>query len=281
MTVVPYFKKKIYLFCSLIGVFLGSAQAKETDAMNSPFYRGERLEYQAYYSFIHAGTATMYIDEELHKLNKHYCYKIQVKGTSSKGLEFLGMKIADSWESYLDTDLLLPRRFLSHIQENSYTREEKIDFDYQINEARVEVSESTNNMQQEVTYYPISNENKISDLISSYYSLRTIDSTKLRPGDNLVTHVLYENRVYNDVAIIYMGRKTITTKLGKIATLVFVPKVPTEDGIFCGDRPVEVFISDDANKIPIKLKVNLVVGALEIELTSYQGLKEALVFQKP
>ncbi len=282
MTGMPYLRK--FVFYCLTSVFLSNVlYAKSTGLVASPFLQGEWLEYQVYYSFIHAGTATMSVDEQLCQLNEHVCYKIQVKGTSSNALNLLGVKVSDIWESYLDVDsanALRPHRCVTHLQENGYVRKEQVDFDYTSHQARVEVSESTRNMEHEVAYHLIPSEKKIKDLIGGYYALRSIDTTKLKPGDKLLVTVLHEQQVYEDVGILFLGKKTITTKLGKTSTLVFAPLVPIEDSIFSGERPVEAYISDDANKVPLKLKVNLLVGAVEIELTDYKGLKEPIRFQQ-
>lgn len=280
MTVVQYLKK--IFCCFLTSVFLSGVHAKEAvDGTGAPFLRGEWLSYEVYYSFIHAGTATMCVDEALHKLNEHLCYKIQVEGTSSNALGLLGLKVFDRWESYLDVDdsnALRPYKCVTHLQENGYVRKEQVDFDYQSDQARVEVAESTHNMEPEVTCYPIPSA-KIKDLIGGYYALRSIDTTKLKPGDKLSITVLHDQKLYEDVGILFLGKKTITTKLGKTSALVFAPFVPIEDSIFSGTRPVEAYISDDVNKVPLKLKVNLVVGSVEIELTDYKGLKEPIHFQ--
>lgn len=279
MVIVQYLKKSLFYY--LAGAFLSSVQAKTVSRVEPPFLPGEWLEYQVYYSFIHAGTAIMCVDEKLHQLNEHVCYKVQVQGTSSTALDMLGFKVLDRWESYLDVDYsnaLRPHRCVSHLQENGYVRQEQVDFDYQTHQARVKVSEG-HNMEHEVTYHPIPSTKKIKDLIGGYYGLRSIDTTNLKPGDKLVLTVLHDQQIYEDIVILFLGKKTITTKLGKTSALVFAPLVPIEDSIFSGVRPVEAYISDDANRIPLMVKAKLVVGAVEIELTGYKGLKEDIHFQ--
>ncbi|MCT4697324.1 DUF3108 domain-containing protein [Candidatus Cardinium sp. TP] len=282
MVLVQYLKK--FFLCSLMGLFLSSVYAQEArDSAEPPFRQGEWLEYQVYYgAFIHAGTATMCVDEQLHKLEEHVCYKIHVQGTSSKALDLLGFKVLDRWETYLDVDkayALRPHRCVTHLQENGYLRKEQVDFDYQSYQAKVEITESSKNMECEVNYHPLPNAKDIKDLIGGYYALRSIDTTKLKPGDKLILTVLHDQQLYEDVGILFLGKKTISTKLGKTSALVFAPLVPIEDSIFSGTRPVEAYISDDVNKVPLKLKVNLVVGTVEIELTNYKGLKEDIHFQ--
>ncbi|TDG94595.1 hypothetical protein CCPUN_07700 [Cardinium endosymbiont of Culicoides punctatus] len=283
-SVIPmsYLKRLFYFLHCFIFIITNDIHAKKNETLNpTSFHKGEGLAYQVYYSFIHAGTVTMDVDEHVHNVHGHNCYKVAVKGTSSNGLGVLGIKIENIWESYLDINLLCPHRFTSHIQENNYTRKEQIDFDYEKQQAKIEITESTHNMDHEVSYHPIPSKDQIKDLVSGYYSLRNIDTTKLKPGDKIHVSVLHDQHVYDDVEIIFLGKRMITTKLGQIMTLVFAPLIPTIDGsIFSGERPVEAYISDDANKIPIKLKANLVVGTVDIELSDYKGLKEELLFQK-
>ena len=270
------FFASFYLFFHL---FTNNVYADHTAIPEPPFEKGEYLEYQVSYSFIQAGTIVMSVDKELHEVNKNPCYKLQVKGTSNQTLNLLGMSVNNTWESYLDVKSLQPRRFLAHIQEKNYERKECVDFDYQAKKATIEVTESIHGMEPKIFYAVISD--TIKDMVSGYYGLRDIDTTQLKPNDKLVLSVLHENQIYNDVNIVYLGKTITTTKLGKVATLVFAPMIPyIENGIFKGERPVEVFISEDVNKIPVKLRANLMIGAVDIELSSYKGLRVDIPLKK-
>ncbi len=277
---MPYLKKERYsVFFILLSLLLSLPPVCAKQTVEPPFHRGEHLEYQVYYSIVHAGTAIMSVDEALHEIDNRPCYKVHVQGISNDALALWGLKVKDTWETYLDVEQLRPRKFLAHIQENNYVRKECIDFDYQKNQARIEVFENTPNAKPEISYCLIPD--TIKDLISGYYALRAIDTKQLKPGDALRISVLHEKHMYADISILFLGRRTITTKLGKVSSLVFAPMVPTENSIFAGKRPVEIFISDDVNKVPLQLKANLVLGAVEIELSNYRGLKVAIPFEKP
>jgi len=259
-------------FCLTIPIY---AEANTNQKFTCP--KGEYLEYQVYFSFIHAGTAIMQVDKDVHDIDGHSCYRLQVQGTSNSALKFLGMSIANIWESYLDVALLQPRRFLAHMKENNYEREERIDFDYQEGKARTEIAESTHNMQPQVSYCPITA--TIKDLVSGYYFLRNIDSKTLKKNDKLVLNILHDNKVYSDATIVFLGKRLITKKLGQINSLVFAPVIPSEDGVFTGDQPIKIFISDDVNKIPIKIDINHMLGTISIELSKYSGLKKEILFK--
>ena len=61
------------------------------------------------------------------------------------------------------------------------------------------------------------------------------------------------------------------SKFGKIKSMIFRPLV--ESGrIFKEQESVTIWITDDANRIPIKMKASLAVGSLRADLERYEGL---------
>ena len=69
----------------------------------------------------------------------------------------------------------------------------------------------------------------------------------------------------------YLGKEVVKTKFGKIKTLVFRPFVQS-GRVFKAEESVTLWITDDSNKIPIRVKAALAVGSLRAELEAYQGL---------
>ena len=76
-----------------------------------------------------------------------------------------------------------------------------------------------------------------------------------------------------------MGNESIKTKFGWIATKKWAPKLET-GRIFKDENGMNIWITDDENKIPIKIKTKVLVGAIEFDLIKYSGLKEPLKFNK-
>ena len=75
----------------------------------------------------------------------------------------------------------------------------------------------------------------------------------------------------------FLGKENLKTKFGKVKTLIFRPIVQS-GRVFKAQESVTIWITDDANKIPIKMKASLTVGSLRAELEKYKGL--ANPFQK-
>ena len=109
------------------------------------------------------------------------------------------------------------------------------------------------------------------DLVSSYYYLRTIDFSTLKKGDQITINSFFEDETY-DMKIEYLGKESVRTKVGKINAFKMRPIMPDND-LFDGEDSILFWVSDDANKVPLKIRAKMFIGAVEVELTEYSGLK--------
>ena len=55
----------------------------------------------------------------------------------------------------------------------------------------------------------------------------------------------------------------------------FVPVVQ-EGRIFKTEEDLTVWITDDANKIPVMVKADILVGSIKMEMTNWEGLANSL-----
>ena len=73
----------------------------------------------------------------------------------------------------------------------------------------------------------------------------------------------------------FLGKEEIETKLGEFKCLKFRPMV--EKGrVFKEEEDMTLWISDDENKVPIRLKADLLVGAIKMDLIEFKNLCEPL-----
>lgn len=77
----------------------------------------------------------------------------------------------------------------------------------------------------------------------------------------------------------YVGRQDITTKFGTVSTMVFKPLVQT-GRVFKEKESLTLWITDDDNKVPIRIKADLAVGSLKADLDEYKGLKIRLKLKR-
>jgi hypothetical protein len=76
----------------------------------------------------------------------------------------------------------------------------------------------------------------------------------------------------------YLGKQILRTKIGKIKCLKFRPFVQSER-IFREQESVTLWISDDLNKIPVRLQADLLIGSIKADLENYKNLKHPLILK--
>lgn len=238
------------------------------------FNFGETLKYKVHYGLFVGGNVIMKVHEPVLKKNKK-CYKITVSGRTT-GLLCKILDIRNYFCSYLEEDTLKTVVFARKVIENDYRKIDEATFDY--NNNKVTVIEYFDNKPPSRQSFDIPN--NVQDVISKWYIYRNCDFKKMQVGHIVDSKVFFDNTIYQHFAAKYVGKQVIDTDLGKIRTLVIEPKIPFgSDGketVFDGDDSVRLYLSDDDNKIPIKIKIKLFVGAIEIDIIDCQHLKSPL-----
>lgn len=234
--------------------------------VNTSFGPGEHLEYRVHYGFVNAAEATVDVSPTLYKVNDRPCYRVNVDGRTVGAFDLV-TTVRDTWRSYIDTSAILPQKFYTNLQENKYRKEENITFNHAANTVRAE--ERT---ERDVFKVP----DNVHDIISGYYFLRTIDFNRLPNGQVIELPAFYDDTVYN-MKVRYRGKDVIKTKQGRINVLKLNP-VLGDNALFKKDESIRIYVSDDANKVPVKAEVDLWVGSMVMDLKRNAGLKQPLRF---
>jgi len=227
------------------------------------FNSGEWLKFKLRYGFLNAGYTSLTVKDTIY--NKSQKYLIKGKGWTT-GVVKLFYKVNDHYHSVIDKETLYPYLFRRRVSEGGYKIVKDIQFDQKNNKAKV-----IDYKRKTEKYYKTTV--GVQDMISSMYYIRNLDLSNLKINQELSINLFYD-QVLNNFKLRYLGKEIINTKFGKIKTLKFKPFVET-GRVFKGENSVTVWVSDDENKIPIKIKADLVVGSLKAELESFKGLKNA------
>ena len=70
----------------------------------------------------------------------------------------------------------------------------------------------------------------------------------------------------------YMGKETIKTKYGKFNAIKLKPLL-LKESVFDGGEKMTIWITDDANHIPVRIESPITVGNIKIDLMHYENLK--------
>ncbi len=250
--------------------FMGLQQESSIENPSS-IVRGERIEYRVHYGFVNAAEAVVDVDDKFQMANGRPCYKVVVQGRTT-GMTDWVTRVRDTWASHIDSEKLLPQQFYMKKQEGNYRAEEKIVFDHNQNKAMsYELIDD-----KERNAYPIPE--GIQDVVSSYYYVRAMDFNKLKVGESLPLSFFFDKKVYN-MRLKFVGKEVIKTKFGKIETFKIIPMLP-QNNFFQDAESVKIWISNDNNKIPIRVEIGLKIGALALDIKQFSGLKNELAFKE-
>lgn len=239
---------------------------------NNSFRKGEHLEYKLHVGLLTAGEATLSILPDIERRNGRPCYRIDVYGKTTGFADFL-YSVKDNWGTYYDTASLVPHQFYRNIQEGRYRKYEIVDFDHLNEKAKVTTLDKQTFQPKDVKTFDIPS--NIQDMVSGYYFLRTLDFSTIQPNDTIQVRAFFDKELF-DMKIRFVRREVIKTKLGKVRALAFAPVMP-ENSIFDGEDSILLWMSDDANKIPLKVKARMfLVGSVDVEITSAQNIKSKL-----
>lgn len=256
-------KKYFILFITLTISLFGYAQ--------SAFQDGEYFKFQISYGFINAGIATLNLKETTYNGKKVY----HAKGYGyTTGVTKRLFRVEDDYQSYFDVKTGKPYRYIRKIDEGGYTKNEEGFFQYESNRVHVK-----NHKHKTEKYVSISNSNNIQDIVSSFYYLRNHNKIdNLKTGETIEIDMFFDEEVYK-FRLKLLGKEEIKTKFGKVKTLKFRPYVQA-GRVFKEEESLTIWVSDDANKIPLKVQASLFVGSLKAELVDYKGLKNKTTFKK-
>ncbi|HJZ38970.1 MAG TPA: DUF3108 domain-containing protein [Bacteroidales bacterium] len=228
---------------------------------DKPYKAGEKLIFTIKFGPIIGGTASLILKQVYHN-NKVVFHSVAEGKTVGIAEKLYSVK--DVFESYFDINTLLPYRIIRNVKEGNYRKHE---------EALLNRDSNTVYSVRKDTVLTIPPE--ILDMVSLIYFIRALDYSTIMPGDVLKTVTYFDDELF-PFEIRYKGKEIIKTKYGKIRCLRFDPVV--EPGrMFKSEDDMTVWISDDRSHVPVKVRFDLLVGSLNVELDEYTNLKYPLV----
>ncbi|WP_394774936.1 DUF3108 domain-containing protein [Flavobacterium sp.] len=230
---------------------------------------GEYFKFRIHYGIVNAGYATLEIKDAT--INNKKVFHAVGKGYTT-GMSKFFFKVEDLYESYFDKQTGEPYRYVRKIDEGGYTKNQEGFFNQ--GENRVLVKDYKRKTEKTIVLT-----DNVQDIISSFYYLRNHPNIdKLKSGDAITIDMFFDEEI-TKFKLKYVGRQDITTKFGTVSTMVFKPLVQT-GRVFKEKESVTLWITDDDNKLPVRIKADLAVGSLKADLDEYKGLKNPFKVKK-
>jgi len=253
---------KFFLCCGLVlqGMALNAGH-EYCSLRNTTFQTGESVTLKIFYTlgvYIAAGEVTFKVN--LENYNKQPVYHITAEGRTYDFYDPF-FKVRDKYETFMDTASLQALKCIRQVNEGSYKKFENVTFDQ---------SSGTAITGNGVFKVP----GCIKDIVSAVYHARNIDFNQYKKGDKIPLTLFMDNEIY-EVYIRYMGKEIIKTRYGKFRAIKFKPFL-LKGNVFDGGEKMNVWVSDDANHLPLRIESPVSVGSIKADMIEYRNLRYPL-----
>lgn len=173
-------------------------------------------------------------------------------------------KVRDRYESWCDTTNLNTYKFYRDVNEgnDSYSNlyHFKNDSIYIRSEKKNQVSMDTIKMP-DCTF----------DVLALVYYCRTIDYEKYEINEKIPLTLILDNEIQHTF-IRFMGKEFIEVNDVTYSTIRVSPLL-VEGSLFKGGEGMDVWFTDDNNRMPVKVEAEILVGSIVATLNNHKGLK--------
>lgn len=262
----------IILVILVLGSMSLQAQEKDCEIKNGAFKSGEKLRYVITYNWFLVWTDVGGVEFEATNSRMFGQDVINLKGT---GITFSFydwfFQVRDVYQSWVRPDNLLPVYYHRDVDEDGYLIDIKYRYDFDNLVAYSEIEKTRKPYTQDtVDIFPCTY-----DVVSVIYQARNIDFTKYGENEKIPFQILLDNEIHN-VFIRYKGKEVKKVRgVGKFNTIKFTGSLVAGD-VFQGGEDLQIWVTDDKNRIPVWIESPIIVGTVKARLVGYEGLRHPL-----
>jgi hypothetical protein len=276
---------KPLLFSSLALVFLFFGFAKNGDAptrslpeghmendlgyspcftQNTTYQAGEELTYKLYYNWnfvwLSAGEMTFKVIDEDDQ------WHFQVVGKTYESYDWF-FKVRDYYDTWVQKETGLPIMGIRNIEEGKYRLYDYLTYDQSRKKVHNDRGKSPTDIREHHDF-------KLDGcIVSILYHARNVDFSKMKPGEAFPIQIFMDKEAW-PLKVRYKGREAAKNirDLGKYNTQHFSPEV-IPGRVFPDGAAINVWVTDDANRLPLMIDSPLSVGSVKAVLHKHKGLR--------
>jgi hypothetical protein len=246
----------VYLFILFIS---GQTAHAVADEFSKPFKPGEKLVFELKWTVVPAGEAALEV-MPFKKINGEDAYHFVLTAKTNRFLDPF-YKVRDRIDGYTDLDITRSVFFSKRQREGKTKKNVVVKFDW-----AAQTAEYTEFIKQ-AKKHPIELMPGALDPLSIFYYTRMLP---LQIGEDLQRPVTDGKKCVMGKARI-VRREKIIVPAGEFDTFLMVPDLQHVGGVFKKSKNaiIELWVSADNRRLPVKLKSEVIVGSFTGELISY------------
>ena len=257
---------RTYLLFILALFYLDSSAQCFTS--NRAFGNGEEISFTVSYNWgpvwVDAGLVTFSAVSEMYKGKP--AWHLKSTGKTFKSYDIL-FKVRDYYDSWVDPGTFKTHEFRRYIYEGGYTLLNTMTYD----PIRELVYSNTKTNSNPVRMDTLKLTPCLFDMVAAVYYVRTLDLADMKPEVRIPVNVMIDDSVYQ-IQIRTVGREIVEHPDGKRYRCIRFAAMMVKGTIFKGEEDVNVWVTDDPNKIPVYVEAKILIGTIKAYLKSYKGL---------
>jgi hypothetical protein len=239
----------------------GSGSNVNAGENDFPFYPGEKLTFLLKWTIIPAGESVLEV-LPMETIDGVKAYHFLLTAKSNAFIDAL-YKVRDRIDAYANTEMTHSMLYKKKQHEGKSHRDIVVNFDWQNNKAQ-----HTNFEEKRP---PIDILSGSFDPLSAFYFVRLFDFQEKSKIERPVTDG--KECIIGKLSVI--KRETLKLKSGTYDTYLIEPELKHIGGVFekSKNAKIQLWVTADKRRIPVKIKSKVVVGSFVGELVSATGLK--------
>ncbi len=235
----------------------------------SSFQPGEKIKFKAFY---HLLWDTYAADVQFSVSQKTYqdepVYFFNAAGSTIKKFDRI-FKVCDSLQSYVSMHTFNPIWARRETSEGDYFAKEN----YKLVPAGTKIYTEVQNSDHPYKHDSLNASGCVFDVLTLVYYCRTIDFSQYKKNDKIPVNLVVDGSIFH-IYIRYRKKEVVKNRIDNKKYRCTVLSVLCLPGsIFNGGENLKIWVTDDENKIPVKIQANIQVGTVFGYVSEMQGLR--------
>lgn len=262
-------RKNIFILLLLIFVGQVNVSLGQCDVENKSFQSGEAFEFTGYYQlgfiWLNFGKVDVKVSDTI--VDKKPAYMIEGSARNAKAYDMF-FKLRDTLNTCIAKENLTPLYFDRKTHEGSYNARHVYKYDNTNKKIHAYIKKNKGETQHKVVDF----EGCVNNLLSTLFYVRNIDYDKYKSGTDIPVQLIVDGEI-SKVFVRYHGVEKIKAKnCPRVQCYKITPVMP-KGAMFESGEGMYIWLTKDANRVPLMLEADIPVGSVKGILRKYHKLK--------
>jgi Protein of unknown function (DUF3108). len=238
----------------------------------SSFQPGEKIKFKAYYHLLwdtYAADIQFSVNKEIYGDEPAYFFK--ATGSTVQKFDWI-FKVCDNMQACASMQTLNPFWAKRETSEGDYFAREN----YRFLPSGMKIYAEVQNSSHPSLRDSLNVSGCAFDALTLVYYCRTLDFSKYKKNDKIPVNIIVDGSLYH-IYIRYCKKVVVKNRIDdKKYKCIELSVLCIQGSIFDGGENLKIWVTDDENKIPVKIQADIQVGTIFGYISAMEGLKNRI-----